>query len=98
MEKMNKPAKKSSFSVKFDPRLPAIQVVQAKYRRAMVGQDQYLASVFPEPPLTAFKQQSNLRDILIRAEVPEPTKKLFRYLLPSPKIKPIVSIRNEIYL
>ena len=59
------------FAVKYDPRLPAIQSIQAKHWRAMTSHDQYLASVFPDPPLTAFRRQSNLRNMLIRAKVPE---------------------------
>ena len=38
--------KRPVFAVKFDPRLSVIQVAQAKYLRAMVGQDQYLAQYF----------------------------------------------------
>ena len=37
----------------------------------MTKQNQYLAQVFPEPPLTAFKRQKNIRDMIIRAKVPE---------------------------
>ena len=37
----------------------------------MIAQDQYLEEVFPEPPLTAFRRQNNIRSILIRAKVPE---------------------------
>ena len=37
----------------------------------MVSQDNYLAEVFPQPPLTAFRRQNNLRDYLIRAKVPK---------------------------
>jgi hypothetical protein len=54
------------FAVKYDPRLPAIQSIQDKHWTAMTGQDQYLSSVFPESPLTAFKRQDNLRGIMIR--------------------------------
>lgn len=41
----------------------------------MTFQDQYMGEVFPQPPLTAFKRQKNLRDILVRAKVPEPQRK-----------------------
>ena len=34
-------------------------------------QDNYMAEVFPQPPLTAFKRQKNLRDILVKAKVPD---------------------------
>ena len=62
---------RSVFAITYDPRLPAIPNLQAKHWRAMVAQDSYLAEVFREPPLTAFKRQKNLRDFLIRAKVPK---------------------------
>ena len=63
------------FAVRFDPRLPSISSIQAKHWRTMVTQNQYLASCFPEPPLTAFKRPRNIREFLIRAKVPPPPKK-----------------------
>ena len=54
------------FAVAYDPRLPAIQPTQAKHWRAMVSQDQHLAEVFPKPPLTGFKHQPNIRNLLIK--------------------------------
>ena len=66
-----KTSKRPAFVTKYDPRLPSIGNIQAKHWRSMV-QDQYLAECFPEPPLTAFKRQRNIRDILIRAKVPPP--------------------------
>ena len=59
------------FAITYDPRLPSISSAQAKHWRAMVSQDSYLAEVFPQPPLTAFKRQKNLRDFLVRAKVPK---------------------------
>ena len=38
----------------------------------MVHQDQHLAEVFSQPPLTGFKRQPNIRSYLIRAQLPEP--------------------------
>ena len=35
----------------------------------MVGKCNYLQSVFPEPPLVAFKRQTNIRESITRAEV-----------------------------
>ena len=35
----------------------------------MVSRDKYLGDVFPSPPLTAFKRQSNIRSYIIRAAV-----------------------------
>ena len=36
----------------------------------MVAMDQYVAEVFPEPPLAAFRRQTNIGEYLIRAKVP----------------------------
>ena len=71
----NKTIQKPVFAVRFDPRLPSISSIQAKHRRAMVTQNQYLASCFPEPPLTAFKRPRNIREFLIRAKVPPQPKR-----------------------
>ena len=72
----NRAAKKRPvFALDYDPRLPGLQAIQAKHWRAMIAQDQYLEEVFPEPPLTAFRRQNNIRSLLIRAKVPEITKK-----------------------
>ena len=60
------------FSVKFDPRLPNIPQIQAKHWRSMTGENSYLKEVFKEPPLTAFRRQNNLRDMLIKSKVPPP--------------------------
>ena len=35
-------------------------------------QDSYLKDVFEEPPLTAFRRQNNLRDMLVKSKVPPP--------------------------
>ena len=61
------------FALKFDPRLPAITKIQAKHWRTMT-QDSYMAEVFPQPPLTAFRRQNIFKDILIKAKVPEEPK------------------------
>ena len=59
------------FAVRYDPRLPSIPASQAKHWRSMVNRDQHLKEVFPVPPLTGYKRQRNLRDMLVRAKVPE---------------------------
>ena len=53
------------FAVTFDPRLPDLPEMQRKHWRSMTGQDEHLATVFPDPPLVAFKRQKNLIDYLI---------------------------------
>ena len=47
-----KQSERPVFAVAYDPRLPAIQRSMAKHWRAMVHQDQHLAEVFSQPPLT----------------------------------------------
>ena len=37
----------------------------------MTSQDQYLAEVFPQPPLTAFRRQTTIRNLVIKAKVPD---------------------------
>ena len=69
-QKENRPV----FALTYDPRLPAIQSIQAKHWRSMVSQDPYLSEVFKQPPLTAFRRQRNVRDHLIRAKVPSDPK------------------------
>ena len=74
-----KVVKKSSknrpvFSVKYYPRLPSIQAVQSKHWRSMTVQNQYLKEVFPEPPMTTYRRQTNIRDILIKSKVPPAPK------------------------
>ena len=41
----------------------------------MVSRDQYLKEIFPQPPLTGFKRQRNLRHHLVRAQVPKEAPK-----------------------
>ena len=60
------------FLVTYDPRLPSIPAIQHKHWRAMVATDQYIAEVFPEPPLTAFRRHKNIGEYFIRAKVPPP--------------------------
>ena len=62
------------FALQFDPRLPSIQNLQAKHWRSMTSQNQYLKSVFPRPPLTAFRRQANIRNLLVRAKVAGPPR------------------------
>ena len=37
--------------------------------------DPYLKEVFKEPPLIAFRRQTNIKDILIKSKVPDPPRK-----------------------
>ena len=57
------------FVVPYDPRLPPLTSITKKHWRSMRNQDPYLAEVFPEPPLIAYKRQKNIKDYMIRAKV-----------------------------
>ena len=62
------------FAIKYDPRMPPIQPLMAKHWRAMKTQDKYLAECFSQPPLTAFRRQTNIRDFLIKSKIAPPPK------------------------
>ena len=66
--------KRPIFVVTFDPRLPNLSQIQNRHWRSMTTQDFYLKSVYPEPPLLAYKRQRNISDMLIRAKLPPPIK------------------------
>ena len=68
--------KRPVFALKYDPRMPSIQQIQAKHWMAMIAQNQHLAEVFKQPPLVAYRRQRNLQDILIKSKVPS---KIQRY-------------------
>ena len=75
VRKKEEDIKRPVFAVKYDPRLPSIEALQAKHWRSMIGQNKYLNEVFKKPPLTAYRRQRNLRDILIKAKVPPAQKR-----------------------
>ena len=59
------------FVAMFDRRLPSIPNIVKKHWRTMTL-NPHMLSIFPKPPLVAFKRPQNLRDKLIRARVPPP--------------------------
>ena len=60
------------FVIGYDPRLPSINQIINRHWRTM-QQDPYMAEVFPQPPLVAYKRPPNIKDRLIRAKVPDPS-------------------------
>ena len=58
--------------VSWDPRLPSFPAIISRHWRSMTTSDPYLGKVFPEPPVIAYKRPQNIRDLLIRAKLPEP--------------------------
>ena len=92
-------SKRPVFVVSWDPRLPSMDALQQKHWRAMTN-DPYLKEVFPEPPITAFKKQKNIRDLVIRARVPIKTRNK-RYIKGMKKCKgcvicPFIMERKEV--
>ena len=45
------------------------QIIRRHWRT--MNQDPYLAEVFPQPPLVAYKRPQNIKDKLIRAKIPD---------------------------
>ena len=60
------------FALKYDPRMPSIKPIIARHWRAMTSQDKYLSECFSQPPMTAFRRQTNMRDLLIKSKIPPP--------------------------
>ena len=67
--------KRPVFATTVDPRLPSISSLQAKHWRSMVAKNKYLGQVFPNPPLTGYRRQPNIRSYLIRAAIAKPERK-----------------------
>ena len=63
------------FATKYDPRMPALAPMLAKHWRSMTNTNAHLKECFPQPPLTAYRRQQNLRDILIKSKLPPPPRK-----------------------
>ena len=57
------------FVVSYDPRMPSLPYITRKHWRSMVSEDNYLKSVFPEPPLISYRRQQNIREKIVRAKV-----------------------------
>ena len=57
------------FVVSYEPRLPSLTQITTKHLRSMVSQDDYLESVYPEPPLISYRRKKNIRESIIRAKV-----------------------------
>ena len=70
------------FVVTWDPRLPSIQAITNRHWRTMTMVDPQLQEVYPEPPLIAYKCQKNIKDFLIRANVPPSLRKNQKRIIP----------------
>lgn len=59
------------FVVTYNPALPSISGILKKHWRVL-SKDPYLKTVFPSPPMVAYRRAKNLKDKLVRAKVPPP--------------------------
>ena len=59
------------FVVPYHPSLPSVPKIVNKHFRSMTI-NPHMKSIFPHPPLIAYKRPPNLRDMLIKAKVPPP--------------------------
>ena len=69
----NKSSDRAVFVVRYDPGLPSVTKIVHKHWRSLKT-DPHMKEIFPKPPLVVYKRPMNLRDKLIRARVPPPTK------------------------
>ena len=80
------------FVVRFDPRLPSIPNMTRKHWRSMVGQEPYLKSVFPEPPMVAYERQRNIRTAKVRDKVaPERQKRTPKCVKKCGNVRPVAT-------
>ena len=59
--------------LRYNPKLISVSTVIKKHWSSMT-KDPILKKIFPEPPMLAFKQPSNLRSMLVRAKHPSKLK------------------------
>ena len=76
----NPSKKRPVFVASYDPCLPNIQTITMRHWRSMNRIDPYLAEVFSEPPLIAYKRQANLIDKIIRAKLNKPSNRSQKFI------------------
>ena len=57
-----------TFAVKYHPSLPSISRIVTTHWRTMV-KEKRLLEIFPEPPMVAYQQHANLRNLLVKARL-----------------------------
>ena len=63
------PVKRVVLSLQFDPRLPNISNILFRFWKVMI-QNPHLKRTFPDPPMICWSRPKNLRDFLIKAQLP----------------------------
>ena len=59
------------FVTEYHPSLPPMAKLLRKHWSVMVERDGRLAEVFPKPSRVAYKRGSSLRDLMVRAKMPQ---------------------------
>ena len=67
---MKEPVKRIILSLPYDPRLPNVSGIIFKFWKVMT-QNPFLKKIFPNPPMVCWSRPKNLREILIRAQLPK---------------------------
>ena len=68
-----KPTERVTCSVTFNPKLPSVSGILKKHWKTMTL-DPKMSKIFPTPPMVAFKQPPNLKNVLCRAKLPTTQK------------------------
>ena len=68
---MKKENDRPVFVMTFNPALPSVTSILKKHWGVMVD-DPYLKTVFPKPPMVAFRRTTSLKKKLVKAKVPPP--------------------------
>ena len=67
--------------IPFHKSLPKISSILQKHWRILTDKCQLAKNFMPEPPMVCYTRDRNLRDILVRAKLPPPTRSLPRRLV-----------------
>jgi hypothetical protein len=67
-------SKRTTFPIRYHPNLRNLPgVVRDKYKNILLA-DQSNQTIFPEPPMVAYKRPQNLRDVITRARICRPIR------------------------
>ena len=77
--KVPRPANtRAVFSLPYDPRLPSISQILRKKHRALLTHDADASEYMSEPPMVTYTRTKNIRDMVFRAKVPGPPRRVLR--------------------
>ena len=68
------------FVLTYNPALPSVSKILKKHWKVM-SSDPYLKTVFPAPPMVAYRRAKNLKDKLVKAKIPPPPSRKKRIIL-----------------